>query len=70
MMFDAKLYRYYAKISGAVFVKIALATGGFFLGRRLDQLYGTDPFLMFLGFVLGVSIGFWWVIRTANRLDR
>ncbi len=65
-MSDAALYRYYARLSGAVFVKLALAVGGFFLGRYLDRRWGTEPYLLMACFTLGVSLGLWWVIRVAS----
>ena len=68
-MSHAKLLRYYARLSSAVIIKILLATLGFWSGRKLDAILGTEPFLMFLGFVAGVSLGLWWVIRTANRTE-
>lgn len=66
-MLDRGAYRYYARMSSAVFLKVLLAAGGYFLGSYLDAQWGTGPFLMFLCFVAGVSIGLWWVIRNASR---
>lgn len=62
-------YRFYARMSSAVFVKVLLAGGGFWLGSKLDTKYHTSPYLMMLGFVVGAGVGLWWVIRTANRQD-
>ncbi len=66
-MAPTNLYRYYARLSSAVLVKLALCMVGFLLGKKLDAALGTGPYLMFLGFVVGVSVGLWWVIRTANK---
>lgn len=68
-MSDKGLYRFYARMSSAVLVKIILAMGGFFLGRYLDRLWGTEPYLLLLGFVTGVSLGLWWVVRTASAFE-
>jgi F0F1-type ATP synthase assembly protein I len=64
------MYRFYARMSSAVLVKIALSCAGFFLGRALDRKWGTEPYLLLLGFTTGVSLGMWWVIRTANESER
>ncbi len=66
-MSDRAAYRYYARMSSAVLLKVLLAAGGYFLGTYLDALWGTSPFIMFLCFLTGVSIGLWWVIRNASR---
>jgi F0F1-type ATP synthase assembly protein I len=66
-MAPTNLYRYYARLSAAVMVKIVLVLSGFLLGKKLDVWFGTAPLLMFLGFVTGVGVGLWYVIRTANK---
>jgi len=68
-MGDRKLYRYYARLSGAVFGKVILCTLGFLGGRALDEKYGTAPYLMFLFFIVAVSAGLWAVIKVASRED-
>lgn len=66
-MSEKKLYRYYARMSSAVLLKVILAAGGFWIGQTLDRKYGSEPYLMFLFFIVGVSVGLWWVIRNATR---
>ena len=44
MLIDRKLMRYYSIVSGAVFTKIALMVGGFFLGRGSIIVWGHIPF--------------------------
>jgi F0F1-type ATP synthase assembly protein I len=68
-MSDANLYRFYARMSSAVLVKILLSVAGFFLGRYLDRLWGTEPYFLLAGFIGGVSLGLWWVVRTANAFE-
>lgn len=68
-MSDRKLYRYYARLSGAVFQKIVLCCLGAYLGNAIDKKYNTAPYGMFTGFLIGVSIGLWTVIRAAERED-
>ncbi len=61
------MYRFYARMSSAVLVKILLSVLGAWVGKKADTHFGTEPYLMFLGFVMGVSVGLWWVIYNANR---
>ncbi|MBY0371028.1 AtpZ/AtpI family protein [bacterium] len=68
-MGDRKLYRYYARVSGAVFAKVILCAIGFWLGTQADTRFGTAPYGMFTGFLIGVSAGLWGVIRAANQDD-
>lgn len=42
----------------------------FFLGRWLDQKFGTDPWLMLCGLALGVVGGFVHFFRTAIALGK
>ena len=52
-----------------VFVELlagVLVGGG--LGWLLDQQFGTRPWLMLAFLLLGITAGFWNVIRTARRM--
>jgi F0F1-type ATP synthase assembly protein I len=42
----------------------------FFLGRWLDNIFGTSPWLMLAGLILGISGGFIKFFRTAASLGR
>jgi ATP synthase protein I len=42
----------------------------FFLGRWLDGVFGTEPWLTVIGVVLGMAGGFTSFIRTAMELGR
>jgi len=39
--------------------------GGLFLGRWLDKKYDTEPWLMLLGVLLGISLGFYHFFKVA-----
>ena len=64
-----KLAQYYASLSSAVRLKLILCYGWFVLSRRVDKWFGTETIFAFLGFVIGISIGLWWVVRTATQGD-
>lgn len=42
-------------------------TMGFFTGRLLDRQFGTDPWLMVAGILLGVAAGIWGIIGIVKR---
>lgn len=46
---------------------IVVGTG---LGYFLDQYFTTDPWILFLGFLLGSAAGFFNVYRTVNGIER
>jgi len=41
-----------------------------FIGRYLDRMYGTEPWLMIAGAALGFVGGFYSLFRTLSRLNR
>jgi F0F1-type ATP synthase assembly protein I len=52
-------------------IQLAIAVVAFFfLGRWLDSLLGTAPWLMLAGLVLGITGGLVQFLRTALRLGR
>ena len=55
-------------ITSAVMVKALLIFGGFWGGQYLDGKWGTSPYLMTLGIVLGMGMGLSWVLFTARRM--
>jgi len=67
MLVDPKLMRFYGLMSGAVFTKIALMVGGFFLGTWIDKRLGTYPLFMLVLMLLGMSLGLWWIVRVATK---
>lgn len=68
MLFDPKMMRMAAIIGNAMLTKAIILIAAFFLGRWLDNRFGTDPWLMFLCVALGLGLGIWWVIKLAQKL--
>lgn len=50
-------------------VLVISITIGYFFGSWLDRVFGTEPWLMLLFTVLGITAGFIEVIRIAIRLS-
>lgn len=67
MLLDPKMYRFYAKISGAVFLKVFLVFAGFIGGSWLDKKFDTYPLFLFSLICVGLGIGFWYILHVANR---
>lgn len=44
-----------------------MVTLGFYGGKTLDQNFGTGPWLMVAGILLGVAAGTWGIIQTLER---
>lgn len=42
-------------------------TLGFYGGRLLDEQFGSDPWLMVIGILLGVAAGIWGIINIVKR---
>ncbi|MEA1997670.1 MAG: AtpZ/AtpI family protein [Gemmatimonadota bacterium] len=40
-----------------------------FIGRYLDKLWGTEPWLLLTGCLLGFTAGFYGLIKTLSNLD-
>lgn len=41
--------------------------GGFFLGQWLDGKFGTEPWLMMLGSILGITLGLYQLIKATTK---
>jgi ATP synthase protein I len=55
----------------SVGIELSISTViGLLGGRWLDGKLGTDPWLMIVGLVLGVTAGFRSLIRTAQKANR
>jgi ATP synthase protein I len=53
---------------GAIGIEMALATAlGYFGGRWLDGHLGTEPWLMYIGLVLGIVAGFRGLYRIVKK---
>lgn len=68
MLFDPKMMRMAAMIANAMLTKAIILIAAFFLGRWLDQRFGTDPWLMFLCVLVGLAVGIWWIILLTRKL--
>ncbi|HWL94680.1 MAG TPA: AtpZ/AtpI family protein [Phycisphaerae bacterium] len=53
---------------GFEFVVALLVFG--YLGRLVDQKYGSDPWGLFVGLLLGMGLGLFIMIRQLNKLNR
>ncbi len=42
-------------------------TLGYFIGKRLDSMFGSDPWIMVAGILLGVAAGTWGIINIVKR---
>ncbi len=42
---------------------------GFFLGNKLDEEFGTAPWLTLLLLLIGVAIGFTWLYKSITSKD-
>ena len=52
---------------GVGMVLVACIVLGYFLGRYLDEKWGTDPWLSVTGFFVGAAAGFRELFRTVSR---
>lgn len=57
-------------MGNAALTKAVLMFGLGWGGYKLDQKWGTKPFLMFFGVLLGLGLGIWYIIVLANRFNR
>lgn len=57
-------------MGNAAVTKALLMLGLGWAGYRLDQRWGTKPWLMFLGVLLGLGLGLWYIMVLANRFNR
>lgn len=54
---------------GAAVSLFAAVVGGLIAGWLLDRWLGTGPWLLVVGFILGVAAGFYEFIRTTSKLN-
>ena len=54
-------------MGNAVMTKAILVIGGWYFGDKLDGQYGTSPYLMTLGILIGIGFGLWYILFTAKR---
>lgn len=42
-------------------------TAGYFIGKRLDNAFDTEPWIMIASLLLGVAAGIWGIINIVKR---
>jgi len=61
----------YAALGSSIATTLAgLAGGGFFLGKYLDDRWGTDPIFKIGLIIIGVFLGISYMIVTLNKLGK
>ncbi len=68
MFVDPKWIRYATVLSSTVMVKALIIVAFLWAGRELDERFHTSPILMFVGLVVGTSLGFVWLFFNVKRL--
>jgi F0F1-type ATP synthase assembly protein I len=69
-MIDPKKMKVMIIMGNAALTKVLLMLGLGWGGYQLDQRLGTKPWLMFLGVLIGLGLGLWYIIVLANRFNR
>lgn len=70
MQIDAKRIKTMAVVGNAVLTKAVMMLGLGWGGNQLDKKWGTFPWLTFLGVIIGMALGLWYVFIVANRLNK
>lgn len=58
----------FAAVSSMGMEVVLLTFGGAWLGKKLDALWGTGPYLLISGIFLGLGVGFFSAIYTLKVL--
>lgn len=66
---DPKKIRVALMMGNAVMTKAIMIAAGWYFGSRLDQRYGTEPYIMFGLVVLSMILGVWYILRVAKKLN-
>jgi F0F1-type ATP synthase assembly protein I len=69
-MLDPKKLKIMIVMGNAALTKAILMFGLGWGGYKLDQKWGTKPWLMFLGVLIGLGLGIWYILVLANRFNR
>ena len=64
---DKAFYKKLYSVSTAGIYMVVTTMIGYFIGRKLDQWFGTDPWLMLLFLLFGVAAGFKNLIQIARQ---
>lgn len=68
MNVNGKAWRIAAAVSSMGMEIVLLSLGGAWLGKKLDVVWGTKPFMLLLGVLLGLGFGFISAIYTLRAL--
>ena len=63
-----KIFRVFGVVGGFGFLMAASVLLGYYVGHFLDQRFGTDPWLMILFLLAGVTFGFIEFFRMTRKL--
>jgi len=69
-MLDPKKLKIMIVMGNAALTKAILMFGLGWGGYKLDQKWGTKPWLMFLGVLIGLGLGIWYILLLANRFNK
>lgn len=67
---DKKLWRMLGALSTVGIALVVSTVIGFYIGKKLDEFFGTDPWLMILFLLFGIAAGFINLFRTALKTER
>ncbi|NBX92627.1 MAG: ATPase [Proteobacteria bacterium] len=70
MFLDPKKLKVMVVMGNAALTKALLMIGLGWGGYKLDQKWGMKPWFMFLGVLVGLGLGLWYIIFLANRFNR
>ncbi|KFZ39935.1 MULTISPECIES: AtpZ/AtpI family protein [Thermoactinomyces] len=65
---NGNAWRLFAVISSMGMEIVLLTLGGAWLGKKLDTVWGTRPYLLMAGVLLGLGVGFFSAIYTLKAL--
>ncbi|MGH7286196.1 MAG: AtpZ/AtpI family protein, partial [Polyangiaceae bacterium] len=60
----------YGRYAAVGFELTGSVLGGFFIGRAVDTRFDTHGIALWIGFFMGVSCGFWLLVRAARQLEK
>lgn len=70
MLIDPKRLRIMIVMGNAALTKAVLMLGLGWGGYKLDQKWGTKPWLMFTGVLIGLGLGLWYIIVLADKFNK
>lgn len=65
---NGNAWRIFAVVSSMGTEIVLLTLGGAWLGKKLDAIWGTKPYLLLAGVFLGLGVGFFSAIYTLKAL--